>query len=77
MQSERQAPPSTSALLGDGTSRRHLVSSRHSGGSGIGSFLLRKLLGGFGALALLMSTIVELLVGSLFLHALIMSQIVE
>jgi hypothetical protein len=63
------------ALLRHGSGRCRLVRSRDSGGSGVSRFLLRHLLGGFGALALLMAAIVELLVSSLFLHNSIMSQI--
>src|ERR1700722_1022337 len=73
-QSERHAPTS-SALLGHGIRSRSLASSRHFGGSGIGSLFRRKLFGGFSALALLMAAIVELLVSSLFLHDSIMAQI--
>ena len=63
------------AFLRHGARRRRLVSTRDCGGSGVSRLFLRHLLGGFSALTLLMAAIVELLVGSLFLHNSIMSQI--
>ncbi len=59
-----------SVRLLEGFGRRSF-NRRNGGGHG---FLRRRLFGGFGAFALLVATIVELLVGSLFLHSLIMSQ---
>lgn len=50
------------------------IGGRWDGGCA-GGLLWRRLPGGFGALALLIAAIVELLVGGLFLHDSIMSQI--
>jgi len=48
---------------------------RKWGWVGAGSFFGQRLSGGFGALALLVAANVRLLVGCLFLHTSIMSQI--